>query len=100
MAEGKKRSNQIALLLSGILPGLGQFYNRDWGKGVAFLVGFLILDSLLRKESWIDVLKGNVPLTADLFIRLGILAVYIVFSIVDADRSAKNKNKAPESSPS
>ena len=97
MGEVKKKSNQIAFILSGLLPGLGQLYNGDFAKGVAFLVGFIILDGLLRQEGWFDILKGNVPLTADLLLRLGILAAYTIFAVVDADRSAKNKNNPPPS---
>ena len=93
VGEGKKKSNQVAFILSGLLPGLGQLYNGDVAKGVAFLVGFIVLDALLRPEGWFDILRGKIPLTAGLIIRLGILAVFVVLSILDADRSAKAKNK-------
>ena len=51
----------MAIVLSAIFPGLGQFYNRQFGKGVAFFVAGLVaswetsallpsMDALLRGE--------------------------------------------------
>lgn len=31
----------LAGVLSGLVPGLGQFYCRQWGKGAGFLIGAL-----------------------------------------------------------
>lgn len=39
----KRKEPAIALLLSLLIPGLGQIYNGDVGKGVAFMIGFLVL---------------------------------------------------------
>jgi TM2 domain-containing membrane protein YozV len=39
----KRKEPGIALLLSFLFPGAGQFYNGDVGKGFAFLFGFWIL---------------------------------------------------------
>src|SRR2546428_13352175 len=41
--ETKAKNPWVAGILSGVLPGLGQFYNRQLGKGVGFLIGFLVL---------------------------------------------------------
>src|SRR2546428_9779103 len=41
--ETKAKNPWVAGILSGVLPGLGQFYNRQLGKGAGFLIGFLVL---------------------------------------------------------
>ncbi|MBI3805291.1 MAG: hypothetical protein HY282_16190 [Nitrospirae bacterium] len=92
--SGKRKSNQIALLLSGIQPGLGQFYNEDWLKGILFFVGFFFLLAFLLPESYLDILLMKVKMTGDLLFRLLMLGVFWGLSVYDADRSAKKKNAA------
>src|SRR3989442_11854198 len=46
-AQGVSKNPWVAGILSGVLPGLGQFYNRQWLKGVGFLLGTLIVDGVL-----------------------------------------------------
>lgn len=36
----KRKEPVVALLLSFLLPGLGQFYNGDVGKGIGLMLGF------------------------------------------------------------
>ncbi len=47
MATAHARNPWVSGLLSGLLPGLGQFYNRQWVKGGGFLVGFVVVDGAL-----------------------------------------------------
>src|SRR3989442_6413970 len=47
LMETKAKNPWVAGILSGVLPGLGQFYNRQLGKGVGFLIGFLVLAGVL-----------------------------------------------------
>lgn len=96
--SGKQKSNQIAFILSGLHPGLGQFYNEDWGKGIVFFVSFFFLSGLLLPESYLDILRMKVPMTGHLFLRLLVLGAFWAVSIYDADRSAKKK-RAPLSTP-
>jgi len=35
----RRRSPLVAVMLSGLFPGLGQAYNREWLKAFLFLVG-------------------------------------------------------------
>ncbi|MBY0399981.1 hypothetical protein K2X89_06770 [Myxococcota bacterium] len=44
MGTERPRSPVVAALLSGLIPGLGQFYCREWRMGVAFLAAFLGAD--------------------------------------------------------
>lgn len=92
--SNRPKSNQIALILSGILPGLGQFYNEDWAKGAAFFIASTILDSFLFPENYLEILRLRVPLTAELSGRLLVLGVFRAWAIYDADRSVKRKNAA------
>lgn len=79
------RRQWVALILSGVFPGLGQLYLRAWVKGVGFCVTGLVagwtLGSLLSIE---DLLAGSVPhplLTLGLVL---ILLGLFLWSIVDA----------------
>jgi hypothetical protein len=90
-----KRNPWMAGLLSAILPGLGQFYNRQVGKGVGFLLGFLILAGFLiggvdLKELDQAMATGTTPegLWKLLALELLLLALFI-WSIADAARVAK-----------
>lgn len=42
MEEKPEKSPVLAGVLSGLMPGLGQFYCRQWGKGAGFLIGALV----------------------------------------------------------
>ena len=95
MATGHKRNPWVAGLLSGLLPGLGQFYNRQWAKGAGFLIGFLGIDIALGvSDGVLNVLQsaasGAPPENAGQFLigSLALLAV-AVWSITDAARTAK-----------
>lgn len=80
----------IAALLSAILPGLGQFYNRDWMKGIGFLIVGFLLSGLAAQQISVDVLMAGDPSRAwrPLFLLLVLLG-FMIWSIVDAYRSAK-----------
>lgn len=39
----RRKEPGIALLLSFLVPGVGQIYNGDVGKGIAFMLGFFLL---------------------------------------------------------
>ena len=47
MGNGRPKNPAIAGVLSGVMPGLGQFYCRQWGKGAGFLIGAVVVS---RKE--------------------------------------------------
>lgn len=85
----------MAGLLSALLPGLGQFYNRQWGKGAGFLLGVLALDASLGVSA--DTLKlfqsalSGSP-SVDLgpfFVRMLPVLGLALWSIVDATHTAK-----------
>ena len=89
------RNPWVAGLLSGVVPGLGQFYNRQWGKGAGFLLGFLALAALLiagvdLKELEQAVATGTTPegLGKLMVLELLLLGLFL-WSIADAARTAK-----------
>jgi len=86
MAEARRRQ-VIALVLSGIFPGLGQLYNRQWGKGSAALVAGVILSWRLARAVPAD-LAAPPPLGADLLVALALLLAVWVWSVIDAWRVA------------
>ena len=95
METGHARNPWVAALFSGLLPGLGQFYNRQPGKGVGFLAGFLVLTGVLI--GWVDVERlaraladGTIPDNFGQLLVLELLLLSVAgWSIVDAARTAK-----------
>lgn len=82
-----KRQQVIAFVLSGIFPGLGQFYNRHPGKGVAFLVAGIVLSWLLGRAVPMSSLALIQPQT-QLLVPLCALLLVWLWSIIDAWRVA------------
>ena len=84
--SGRRRKG-IALILAGVFPGLGQFYNRQPGKGAAFSVAGIILSWLLGRAVPTDPLALIQP-GADLIVPLCVLLIVWFWSIIDAWRVA------------
>ncbi len=95
MATGRARNPWMAGLLSSVLPGLGQFYNRQLGKGVGFLLVFLVLAGLLiggvdLKELDQALASGTIPDNIGTLLILELLILgLLVWSIADAARTAR-----------
>src|SRR5438445_8571831 len=93
--EGASKNPWIAGILSGVLPGLGQFYNRQWGKGVGFLLGVVIPIVVLLSSVNLDALQraaesGTPPDNIGLLFSLAIVSLAIaVWSIADAAWTAQ-----------
>jgi len=82
-----RRRRVVALILSGIFPGLGQLYNRQPVKGVIGLAVGLALSWLAGRGAPTDpraVVRPGVALLAPL---CALLAVWL-WSIIDAWRTA------------
>lgn len=98
MSAWRARNPWAAGLLSSVLPGLGQFYNRQPGKGAGFLACFVVLAGLLiggvdLKDLDQALVSGTVP---DGFWKLLVLELLIlgilIWSLVDAVRTAKKSS--------
>jgi predicted transporter len=93
MASEPSRNAGTAGVLSAFLPGLGQFYNRQWTKGALFLSIFLVLAGILlssTEELQQAVVAGTPPENlSQLFFLTLLLLLLAVLSIVDAARNAK-----------
>lgn len=73
----------VAAVLSALLPGLGQIYNRELGKGLAIMVGsFLAAVSAL-------VLVGFV-----LFPAIWLYAVYDAYRVAEAQATTTDTGEA------
>jgi len=86
----------MAGLLSAVLPGLGQFYNRQWGKGAGFLVATLVIDASLGVTSETITIFQHASLgdpgsridIGAFVLRMLPLALIAIWSITDAARAA------------
>jgi TM2 domain-containing membrane protein YozV len=99
MKMSADRSPKVAALLSAALPGLGQFYNRQWAKGASFLVATLIIDAAFGVTSeTMSVFQSaffgvqGVPINVVSFVlRMLPLVAIAMWSITDAARTAKRR---------
>ena len=99
MGNGRPKNPAIAGVLSGVMPGLGQFYCRQWGKGAGFLIGAVVVDAAFGVSA--DVFRllpslgiGVQPESLSKFLIGSLLLLAIaVWSIVDAARTAKRSQQ-------
>src|SRR5437773_3808206 len=93
--ETQAKNPWVASILSGVLPGFGQLYNRQLGKGVGFLIGFLVLAGVLVIGVDLQVLdkamsSGTQPENLWLLLAVEVLIlILVIWSITDAARTAK-----------
>ena len=83
---GRRRAI-VAFFLSGVFPGLGQFYNQQALKGGAFLVAGIALSWLIGRVVPTDLMalaSAQVGVDAILFLCL-LLAIWL-WSAIDAWR--------------
>ena len=86
------RKPVIAGVLSGVMPGLGQFYCRQWAKGAGFLGSVSVADfSADVSKSLFDFLLHRVlPENSTTFLLGSLLVLAIAaWSVIDAVRTAK-----------
>ena len=85
--ESARPRKIVALVLSGIFPGLGQFYNRQPVKGAAFVVAGVVLSWLLVRTIPTDPTALAHVGAAPFVLLLVLLAIWL-WSLVDAWREA------------
>jgi hypothetical protein len=79
------RRQWIALILSGVFPGLGQLYLRAWGKGAAFLIaGLAATWAIGQLVSVQDLMAGFVPNPGAILAALLALLAVFLWSVIDA----------------
>ena len=86
--DGAKRRKFAALVLSGVFPGLGQFYNRQPVKGVLFVVAGVILSWLLSRVIPTNPIALSPEEATSLVLPGLILSAVWLWSVVDAWRVA------------
>jgi hypothetical protein len=93
--ESSKKSPALAGVLSGLMPGLGQFYCRQWKKGAAFLIGALVVDGALGASvGMLKLMQASLSGTpvddaGSILLRSIPLLAVALWSVVDAVRTAK-----------
>lgn len=94
--ESRQKNPILALILSCLLPGLGQIYNGQFGKGI-FFVAFNIVINLLLKNPLTKVVESPEAVDQATFVVfIGYLTAGIVlwiYAMVDAKRFAEKINR-------
>jgi hypothetical protein len=81
------RRKVVALILSGVFPGFGQFYNRQPLKGALFLAAGVVLSWLLGRTIPTDP-TALAHIGAAPFALLLVLLAISLWSVMDAWREA------------
>ena len=89
---GVGRNPVLALVLSALLPGLGQGYNRQWIKAGAFMAAATASAWPLLGPA--QPLSSLGPLSLRLVLPTALLAVFEIWSMVDAYRVARTDQKS------
>ena len=82
-----RRRQVVSFILSGIFPGLGQLYNREYLKGMLFIMPGAVLTWLFMRAVPTDILALAQPPASLIFPMLLLLAVWL-WAIIDAWRVA------------
>ncbi|MGI9554009.1 MAG: hypothetical protein ACR2NC_03705 [Thermodesulfobacteriota bacterium] len=85
----------LAIILSALLPGLGQIYNSQFGKGLFFIAFNMIINFLIREPllAVIDDPKSVDQPTMVVFIGYSLAGMVLwVYSIIDAKKNADRIN--------
>ena len=80
-----RRRQVVGLILSGIFPGLGQLYNREYLKGLLFAAAGAVLSWLASRLIPADLLALAQPSGA-LMLLLAVLLALWVWAVIDAWR--------------
>ena len=93
MGIDRERSPMIAGLLSGLMPGLGQFYCRQWAKGAGYLGAVSVVDYCAGVSQGLLSFLMNRALpenAAQLFVGAMFMTVVAAWSVFDAVRTARD----------
>jgi len=92
----RKKDPLFAGFLSFFLVGLGQFYNKDWLKGIVFLCGSVSIGILLIILIVLAILApGEIGISTLVLIASAPFLVW-GYSIIEAARRAKAINEGKE----
>lgn len=103
MEQEKKIKNKsviLAVILSVLMPGLGQIYTSQFSKGLIILglglfINFLLIEPLANiKEATPENVDGSLVFIV-LAYTVAIL-VLLIYSILDAKRAAESLNSQPQ----
>jgi hypothetical protein len=92
MGSGRSKNPTLAGILSGVMPGLGQFYCRQWAKGAGFLAAVSVADlgADVSKSLFDFLLHRMLPENRMAFLVGSLLVLAIAaWSVIDAIRAAK-----------
>lgn len=79
----KRRRQLVGFILSGIFPGLGQLYNREYLKGALFILPSAALTWLLYRAVPTDLLALAQPNATLMLLTAALLAIWL-WAIIDA----------------
>ena len=87
--HGERRKKLLALILSGIFPGLGQLYNRQPIRAAAFIIAGIVLTWLTgRAVPTNPIALMETPLSFGALVLLSLLMAVWIWSVIDAWRAA------------
>ena len=87
--HGQRRRKLLAVILSGIFPGLGQLYNRQPIRAAVFIIAGIVLTWLIGRAVPSDPMAlMETPLGFDAIALVCLLMAVWIWSVIDAWRAA------------
>ena len=90
--KGDTFSRGLAGVASFFIPGLGQCIDGEWGRGLAFFGGNILMNLALYSTYRVDDYTGQYVASSGTLPMLIAVLAYDIWSISDAVRVAKIKN--------
>jgi hypothetical protein len=78
-----RRRQLVGFILSGLFPGLGQLYNREYLKGVLFIIPGVVLNWLVFRAMPSEILALAQPSGTLMLLFPALLAIWL-WAIIDA----------------
>lgn len=93
------KSKEVAMVASGLMPGLGHFYLGAPKKGMYLVMAALVIDAVFLPDI-LDLILGKVELTLNLYLGTIPSAFLRVWSVIDAEKVRTQNDPDDEKSSS
>ncbi|MBN4054858.1 hypothetical protein JYT87_04035 [Nitrospira defluvii] len=93
MPPKNQKSYKVTIGLSALFPGIGHMYAGQRPKGLLLFFVSIILDATLLPEGYWGIVRGEISMNMNLYLRLVLLGAVRMWIVFDADKFVRRKNE-------